>query len=100
MCRNINQSGKRPGSVAVYLELWHRDIEDFLKIKTQGGMDENLKSRDLFQALWCNNLFFERLLKNGTWSLMESNLCTDLSILYGEEFKIRYKFGEFDRLVL
>jgi ribonucleotide reductase alpha subunit len=49
--RYVNQSGKRNGSVAIYLEPWHADIVDFLELRKNHG-DEEVKARDLFYALW------------------------------------------------
>jgi ribonucleotide reductase alpha subunit len=42
-----NQRGKRPGSCAVYIEPWHKDIFDVLDMRKKTG-DENLRARDLF----------------------------------------------------
>ena len=58
--RYVNQSGKRAGSFAVYLEPWHPDIDDFLELKKNHG-DEEMKARDLFYALWIPDLFMKRV---------------------------------------
>ena len=55
--RYVDQGGnKRPGAFAVYLEPWHADIFDFLDLKKNTGKEEN-RARDLFYALWINDLF-------------------------------------------
>ena len=87
--RHINQSGKRLGSFAIYLEPWHSDIFEFLDAKKNHG-DENARARDLFYALWIPDLFMERVRDNGTWSLMCPDKCQSLTKLYGEEFKKLY----------
>ncbi|MFO0448519.1 MAG: ribonucleoside-diphosphate reductase subunit alpha, partial [Pseudomonadota bacterium] len=51
-----NQGGKRPGSCALYLSVWHKDILDFLELKLPTG-DEKLRARDLFLALNVPNNF-------------------------------------------
>jgi ribonucleotide reductase alpha subunit len=89
--RYVNQSGKRNGSFAIYLEPWHADISDFLELKKNHG-DEELKARDLFYALWIPDLFMERVKeKAGKWSLFCPNECPGLSDCYGQEFKELYE---------
>ena len=88
--RYVNQSGKRNGSFAIYLEPWHADVEDFLEMKKNHG-DEELKARDLFYALWIPDLFMERVKENAKWSLVCPHECPGLSDVYGEQFKELYE---------
>ena len=88
--RYVNQSGKRNGSFAIYLEPWHADIEDFLEMKKNHG-DEELKARDLFYAVWVSDLFMEKVRDNGKWSLFCPDKCPGLSNVYGEEFNKLYE---------
>lgn len=89
--RYVNQSGKRNGSFAIYLEPWHADIFDFLEMRKNHG-DEELKARDLFYALWVPDLFMERVKqKNGKWSLMCPHECPGLADVYGHKFKELYE---------
>lgn len=88
--RYVNQSGKRNGSFAIYIEPWHADIEDFLEMKKNHG-DEELKARDLFYALWVSDLFMERVRDNLKWSLFCPNECPGLDNVYGDEFKELYE---------
>ena len=88
--RYVNQSGKRNGSFAIYIEPWHSDIEDFLELKKNHG-DEELKARDLFYALWVSDLFMERIKDNSKWHLFCPHECPGLSDVYGEKFKILYE---------
>lgn len=75
MLKNYNETaryvdqggGKRKGSFAIYLEPWHADIEDFLELKKNHGKEE-MRARDLFLALWMNDLFMERLVDNEKWT--------------------------------
>ena len=87
--RFINQSGRRNGSFAIYLEPWHADIVEFLDLKKNQG-DEELRSRDLFYALWVPDLFMKRIKDNGKWSLFCPNECPNLSDVYGEKFEELY----------
>jgi ribonucleoside-diphosphate reductase alpha subunit len=88
--RYVNQSGRRNGSFAIYLEPWHADVEDFLEMKKNHG-DEEMKGRDLFYALWVSDLFMERVKNNGKWSLMCPHECPGLSDVYGNKFTTLYE---------
>jgi ribonucleoside-diphosphate reductase alpha subunit len=88
--RYVNQSGKRNGSIAIYIEPWHLDIEDFLELKKNHG-DEELKARDLFYALWIADLFMERVKNNAKWSLFCPNECPGLTDVYGDKFNALYE---------
>lgn len=83
--RYVNQSGKRNGSIAVYLEPWHADIEAFLELRKNQGNEED-RARDLFLALWIPDLFMERVKSNGVWSLMCPDQCKGLNECHGAEF--------------
>ncbi len=100
--RYINQGGKRAGSIAVYLEVFHSDIESFLLAKKNTG-DENERARDLFYALWISDLFMERVEQDQLWSLMSPDICTGLTDVYGDEFVSLYtqyeKEGKFVRQI-
>ena len=86
----VNQSGKRNGSFAVYLEPWHPDIFDFLDLKKNHG-DESSRCRDLFYAVWLPDLFMERVDKGGQWSLMDPDECPGLPEAYGAKFVELYE---------
>jgi len=88
----VNQGGKRNGAISLYLQPWHPDIIDFLRIGLNTG-DENDKSRGIFPALWIPDLFFKRLKKNtsSNWSLFCPHKYPELVSLYGDEFEKRYE---------
>ena len=98
MLRNFNDTaryvdqggGKRNGSFAIYLEPWHADVEDFLKLKLNTGSEEE-RCRDLFYALWVPDLFMERVEKNELWTLFCPSEAPGLSDVYGDEFKALYE---------
>lgn len=85
----VHNSGKRLGSFAMYIEPWHSDIFDFLNAKKNQGADEE-RARDLFYALWIPDLFMERVLDNGVWSLMCPDTCRGLTSTYGNTFNDLY----------
>jgi ribonucleoside-diphosphate reductase alpha chain len=67
--RYVDQGGgKRNGSFAMYVEPWHADVEDFLKLKLGTGSEEE-RARDLFYALWIPDLFMKRVEDDGDWTL-------------------------------
>ena len=88
--RYIDQAGKRLGSIAVYLEPWHTDIEAFLELKKNHGNEED-RCRDLFLALWVSDLFMQRVKENKKWSLMCPDQCRGLSDVCGEAFVTLYE---------
>jgi ribonucleoside-diphosphate reductase alpha subunit len=91
MAKYVNQSARRNGSVAVYLEPWHADVFDFLEMKKNHG-EEEMKGRDLFYALWIPDLFMKRVKEvNGQWSLFCPNECPGLHEVFGEEFDALYE---------
>jgi ribonucleoside-diphosphate reductase alpha chain len=97
MLRNFNATaryvdqggGKRNGSFAIYLEPWHADVEEFLKLKLNTGETEE-RARDLFYALWIPDLFMKRVEDDGQWSLFCPNEAPGLADVYGEEFDALY----------
>ena len=97
MLRNFNATaryvdqggGKRNGSFAIYLEPWHADIEEFLKLKLNTGETEE-RARDLFYALWISDLFMRRVEDDAEWSLFCPHEAPGLSDVYGDEFDALY----------
>ena len=88
--RYVNQGGKRNGSVAVYLEPWHADIEDFLRLKLNTGAEED-RARDLFYGLWIPDEFMQRVKEGKDWTLMCPHECPGLADVYGEDFQAMYR---------
>jgi len=84
-----NGGGRRNGSFAIYLEPWHADVEDFLRLKLNTGSEEE-RARDLFYALWISDLFMERVEAGGEWSLFCPNEAPGLADVYGDKFRELY----------
>ena len=88
--RYVDQGGgKRKGAFAIYLEPWHADIFDFLELKKNHGKEE-LRARDLFYALWVNDLFMERVEQDAEWSLFCPHEAPNLHECHGQEFRDLY----------
>ena len=83
--RFINQGGRRSGSFAIFLEPWHADVMSFLDLKKNQGKEE-LRTRDLFLALWISDLFMERVKANASWSLFCPNEAPGLNEVWGPAF--------------
>jgi ribonucleoside-diphosphate reductase alpha chain len=89
--RYVDQGGgKRKGAFAIYLEPWHADIEDFLELRKNHGKEE-LRARDLFYALWINDLFMKRVEADADWTLMCPNKSPGLADTYGKAFEELYE---------
>jgi ribonucleoside-diphosphate reductase alpha chain len=93
--RFFNQQGRRPGSAAIYLEPWHKDIFDLLDIKKNTGAEE-LRARDLFTALWIPDNFMRAVKNNGDWYLFCPNDILKSGIkplqeCYGDEYEENYE---------
>jgi ribonucleoside-diphosphate reductase alpha chain len=88
--RYVDQGSKRNGSFAIYLEPWHADVEDFLKLKLNTGSEEE-RARDLFYALWIPDLFMERVESGGNWTLFCPSEAPGLADVWGDEFKALYE---------
>jgi ribonucleoside-diphosphate reductase alpha chain len=111
--RYVDQGSKRNGSFAIYLEPWHADVEDFLKLKLNSGSEDE-RARDLFYALWIPDLFMERVEADRPWTLFCPSEAPGLADVHGDAFKELYEKYEaegrgrrqvdarqlFDRIVL
>ncbi len=95
----VDQLGTRKGAIAVYLEPWHMDINDFLDLKKNSG-EERRRAHDLFPALWLNDLFMQRVQEDGIWTTFDPLDASCLSKLFGDEFKVRYEELEADETVV
>lgn len=91
----VNQGGKRNGSFAIYLEPWHADIEDFLRLRLNQGAEED-RARDLFYGLWIPDLFMKRVEANAEWTLMCPRECPGLDDVWGSKFEQLYTKYESD----
>ena len=94
----VDQLGVRKGSIAVYLEPWHIDIEDFIDVKKNSGEDRR-RAHDLFPALWIPDLFMQRVLEDGNWTLFDPYETKDLHNLTEDDFDKRYVHYEHDESI-
>lgn len=92
----VDQLGMRQGSVAVYLDAWHRDLPEFLNLRTNNG-DDRMKAHDVFPAVCYPDYFWEQVRDNleGDWYLMCPHEIRTikgygLEDCYGDLWKERY----------
>lgn len=67
----VDQLGVRQGAVAVYLDVWHKDLPEFLALRTNNG-DDRMKAHDVFPAVCYPDLFWKMAKENieEDWYLM------------------------------
>ena len=92
----VDQLGVRQGAVAVYLDAWHKDLPEFLNLRTNNG-DDRMKAHDVFPAICYPDLFWKMAKEdlNATWYLMCPHEIGkvkgyQLEDFYGEEWEERY----------
>ncbi len=66
----VDQLGRRKGGASVTLDIWHRDIYEFLELRTNNG-DDRRKAHDIFPSVSIPDLFMERLKQRSSWSLFD-----------------------------
>ncbi len=86
----VNQGGKRKGAMCAYLESWHIDIDEFLELRKNTG-DERRRTHDMNTANWIPDLFMERVVEEGEWTLFSPDEVPELHDLYGKAFRERYE---------
>lgn len=83
---SISKTGTRRGGKAVYLDIWHYDVEGFLDLKKNTG-DHRRRTHDLNTALWICDLFMERVVNNQDWTLFSPDETPLLLETYGKAFE-------------
>lgn len=67
---SVDQLGQRQGAIAVYLDVWHKDIELFLDLKLNNG-DERMRAHDIFTGVCLPDIFMEKVEKREDWYLFD-----------------------------
>lgn len=93
----VDQLGVRQGAAAVYLDVWHRDLPEFLQLRTNNG-DDRMKAHDIFPAVCYPDLFWKMAKEDleQKWYLMcphEIFMVKGwrLEDCYGEEWEEKYR---------
>ena len=82
---SVDQLGQRKGAVAVYLDVWHRDIEAFLDLRLNNG-DQRLRAHDVFTAVCIPDLFMEAVERRGDWYLFDPHEVHRIKGWYLQDF--------------
>lgn len=67
---SVDQLGTRKGAIAIYLDVWHTDIEAFLDLKLNNG-DDRMRAHDIFTGVTLPDYFMEQVEKRGDWYLFD-----------------------------
>lgn len=93
----VDQLGVRQGAVAVYLDIWHKDMPEFLALRTNNG-DDRMKAHDVFPGVCVPDLFWKQVKENmeGDWYMFDPHEVVKkygkaIEDTYGDEFEGFYK---------
>ena len=93
----VDQLGVRQGACAVYLDAWHKDLPEFLPLRTNNG-DDRMKAHDIFPAVCYPDLFWKLAKEDldAPWFLMDPHeiemvMGYALEDFWGEEWEKRYR---------
>lgn len=97
LMQQFNQNGSRAGSCAIYLDIWHHDIRDFLRLGLPNG-EEKLRARDIYTAVNMYDNFWKAVEARGDYYLFcpyefKKTLGVDLTKLDNAEFEEWYNKG-------
>ncbi len=87
---SISQGGRRRGTMCVYLEPWHLEVEAFLDLRRNAG-DPYRRTHQLNTALWIPDEFFRRVEADELWYLFDPAVAPELPDLFGAAFSERYR---------
>lgn len=92
----VDQLGVRQGACACYLDVWHKDVPEFLQIRTNNG-DDRMKAHDIFPAICYPDYFWQQVETNmeGQWGLLDPHEVLTkkgyaLEDSYGQEWTQKY----------
>ncbi|MGQ9734991.1 MAG: ribonucleoside-diphosphate reductase subunit alpha [Thermaceae bacterium] len=86
----VNQGGRRRGTIALYIEPWHLEVEEFLDLRKNDG-DPYRRTRRADTALFVPDLFMERVEQDGDWTLFDPLYAPGLTETFGPTFKTLYE---------
>lgn len=89
IAKYVDQNKKRPGAHAITLAAYHPDIFNFATMKDQFA-PAGKGAKDLFYAVWCDQLFLDAVVDGSSWYLMSPHHYNGLEAVYGEKFNELY----------
>lgn len=84
----VNQLGSRQGAVSVTLDIWHKDIYDYLDLQSETG-DVRSKAFDIFPAVTVPDIFMRRVREDADWTLFDPH---EIETVYGR--RVQDSYGE------
>ena len=85
----ISQGSLRRGSSAVYLPVWHPEIEEFIELRRPTGGDPNRKSLNLHHGIVITDDFMEAVEKDDPWELKSPHDGATVQIVKARDIWIR-----------
>lgn len=85
----ISQGSLRRGSAAVYLPVWHPEIEEFVEMRRPTGGDPNRKALNLHHGVVINDAFMHAVENDEEWALKSPKDNTVMDKIRARELWIR-----------
>ncbi|MFV0381357.1 MAG: ribonucleoside-diphosphate reductase subunit alpha [Breznakia sp.] len=92
----VDQLGMRQGAAAVYLDAWHKDLPEFLNLRTNNG-DDRMKAHDIFPGICYPDLFWKMVKQDmeADWYLMDPHEVVSvkgyaIEDAYGKDWEEKY----------
>lgn len=81
----VDQLGKRKGGATITLDIWHKDLFEFIDLRTNNG-DDRRKAHDIFPSISIPDIFMRRLIERGSWSLFDPHQVQKLMGFHLEDY--------------
>jgi ribonucleotide reductase alpha subunit len=85
----VDQARKRRGAATGFLDVWHIDVEDFIRASSN-YVPQDLRLVGLHACIWTHDLFWHRAIKGEKWTVFCPNTVKNLKGLYGLDFEKAY----------
>lgn len=85
----ISQGSLRRGSSAVYLPIWHPEIEEFIDLRRPTGGDPNRKALNIHHGVVVTDKFMKAVENNDIWELLSPKDQSVVSIVRARELWIK-----------
>lgn len=85
----ISQGSLRRGSAAVYLPVWHPEIEEFVELRRPTGGDPNRKALNLHHGVLVSDAFMRAVEEDADWTLVSPKDGAPLRVISARGLWIR-----------
>lgn len=90
---SVDQLGQRKGAIAVYLDIWHKDVSNFIDLRLNTG-DKSLRAYNVFTGLCIPDEFMRQVEKRGDWYLFDPHEIRQVMGFSLEDYYDEKKLGE------